>query len=93
MGVMLQTFYWDCPAAEGREGKWWSYLNSRLPEIARAGFTNNTRLKPVAWCGRADAGVPEDKWTDTRVTPTYGRRRAAMPFMFRHETRNNEESA
>jgi hypothetical protein len=39
MGVMLQTFYWDCPAAEGREGSWWSYLNSRLPEIARAGFT------------------------------------------------------
>lgn len=40
MGVMLQTFYWDCPAAEGREGKWWDYLNSRLPEIAQAGFTS-----------------------------------------------------
>lgn len=40
MGVMLQTFYWDCPAAEKREGKWWSYLNTRLPEIAQAGFTS-----------------------------------------------------
>ncbi|MBI3480608.1 MAG: DUF1939 domain-containing protein [Nitrosomonadales bacterium] len=40
MGVMLQTFYWDCPSAEGYEGNWWSYLNSRLPEIARAGFTS-----------------------------------------------------
>lgn len=40
MGVMLQTFYWDCPLAEGREGDWWGYLNSRLPEIARAGFTS-----------------------------------------------------
>ena len=23
-----------------------------------------TRLVPVAWCGRDDAGVPEAKWTD-----------------------------
>ncbi len=40
MGVMLQAFYWDCPSAEGREGKWWSYLDTRLPEIAQAGFTS-----------------------------------------------------
>lgn len=39
MGVMLQTFYWDCPAAEGREGKWWNYLSATLAQIAQAGFT------------------------------------------------------
>ncbi|HVO83208.1 MAG TPA: alpha-amylase domain-containing protein [Syntrophobacteria bacterium] len=40
MGVMLQAFYWNCPADEGREGKWWSYINFKLPEIAQAGFTS-----------------------------------------------------
>ena len=40
MGVMLQAFYWDCPTHEGGEGAWWNYLNSRLPEIAQAGFTS-----------------------------------------------------
>jgi alpha-amylase len=39
MGVMLQTFYWNCPSAEGREGQWWNYLQSKLLEISRAGFT------------------------------------------------------
>lgn len=39
MGVMLQTFYWDCPSAENREGQWWNYIQSKLPEITQAGFT------------------------------------------------------
>jgi len=39
MGVMLQAFYWDCPSAENREHKWWDHIKSKLPEIARAGFT------------------------------------------------------
>src|SRR5438034_11163819 len=39
MGVMLQTFYWDCPKAESREHQWWVFLKSKLPTIARAGFT------------------------------------------------------
>ena len=30
MGVMLQTFYWDCPADEGREGRWWSRQGRHL---------------------------------------------------------------
>ena len=39
MGVMLQAFYWDCPKEENCENHWWDYINSRLPVIARAGFT------------------------------------------------------
>ncbi len=52
MGVILQTFYWDCPSAEGREGKWWEYLNSRLPVIAQTGFTSlwlPPASKAAAW--------------------------------------------
>src|SRR5215475_5898532 len=39
MGVMLQAFYWDCPQAENREHQWWSFIKSKLPAIAQAGFT------------------------------------------------------
>jgi alpha-amylase len=39
MGVMLQAFYWDCPQAENREHQCWSFIKSKLPAIARAGFT------------------------------------------------------
>ena len=39
MGVMLQAFYWDCPQTENREHQWWSFIKSKLPEIAQAGFT------------------------------------------------------
>jgi alpha-amylase len=39
MGVMLQAFYWDCPKAENREHQWWTYIKSKLPAIAEAGFT------------------------------------------------------
>ena len=39
MGVMLQAFYWDCPQAENCEHQWWSFIQSKLPAIAKAGFT------------------------------------------------------
>ena len=39
MGVMLQAFYWDCPQTENREHQWWSFIKSKLPAIAQAGFT------------------------------------------------------
>jgi hypothetical protein len=39
MGVVLQAFYWDCPQAENREHQWWSFIKSKLPAIAEAGFT------------------------------------------------------
>ncbi len=40
MGVMMQTFYWDCPREDGKEFKWWNYVRSRLPELAEVGFTS-----------------------------------------------------
>ena len=39
LGVMFQAFYWDCPVEDNRENKWWVYIKSKLPEIAKAGFT------------------------------------------------------
>ena len=36
---MLQAFYWDCPQTENREHQWWSFIKSKLPVIAQAGFT------------------------------------------------------
>lgn len=40
MGVMLQTFYWDCPRVDAKEYRWWNTVRARLPDIARAGFTS-----------------------------------------------------
>jgi alpha-amylase len=40
MGVMLQTFYWDCPRADGLEFKWWNQIRSKVPELSRVGFTS-----------------------------------------------------
>jgi len=28
MGVLLQAFYWDCPALEGRERAWWGRIEA-----------------------------------------------------------------
>jgi alpha-amylase len=39
MGVMLQAFYWDCPALESRESKWWVEVTNRIPSLAQTGFT------------------------------------------------------
>ncbi len=39
MGVILQAFYWDCPKLENREHEWWTFIKSKLPLIAEAGFT------------------------------------------------------
>jgi alpha-amylase len=39
MGVLLQAFYWNCPAAEKQEWQWWNYTTSKLPDIQKAGFT------------------------------------------------------
>jgi len=36
---MFQAFYWDCPSEEKCEKQWWTFVKSKLPEIARAGFT------------------------------------------------------
>ncbi|MCL1809282.1 MAG: alpha-amylase family glycosyl hydrolase [Clostridiales bacterium] len=39
MGVMFQGFYWDCPKEENCENQWWTFTKSKLPVLARAGFT------------------------------------------------------
>ena len=40
MGVMIQTFYWDCPREEKKEFRWWKYINDKIPSLAKAGFTS-----------------------------------------------------
>ena len=39
MGVMMQAFYWDCPAIEGRAFQWWNHVRGEVPRLAAAGFT------------------------------------------------------
>jgi len=39
MGVMLQTFYWDCPRLEAQEHQWWVQVKNRIPALQQAGFT------------------------------------------------------
>lgn len=39
MGVLMQAFYWDCPGRENRDGTWWTFVSSKLPELQQAGFT------------------------------------------------------
>jgi alpha-amylase len=40
MGVMLQTFFWDCPRIDNKEGEWWNYIREQIPSLAKAGFTS-----------------------------------------------------
>jgi alpha-amylase len=39
MGVILQTFYWDCPRLENQEYQWFNYIKPRLAPLAATGFT------------------------------------------------------
>jgi hypothetical protein len=38
MSIMLQAFYWDCPAKEKQEYNWWNFVAGRIPELAKSGF-------------------------------------------------------
>ena len=40
MGVILQTFFWDCPRADKKEFQWWNYVREQVPSLAKAGFTS-----------------------------------------------------
>ncbi|MBC7875998.1 MAG: alpha-amylase [Anaerolineales bacterium] len=40
MGVMMQTFHWDCPREDHKEFQWWNYINEKIPELAKVGFTS-----------------------------------------------------
>ncbi len=40
MGVMMQTFHWDCPREDKKEFQWWNYINEKVPSLATVGFTS-----------------------------------------------------
>jgi len=40
MGVMLQTFHWDCPREDKKEFQWWNYIIEQIPPLAKVGFTS-----------------------------------------------------
>lgn len=40
MGVMMQTFFWDCPRVDEREFQWWKTIREQVPALAKAGFTS-----------------------------------------------------
>lgn len=50
MGVMLQTFFWDCPRLDGKESQWWNTIRREIPGLARTGFTS-LWLPPVHKAG------------------------------------------
>lgn len=39
MGVVMQAFYWDCPAREDVEHAWWERVTPELAALAATGFT------------------------------------------------------
>ncbi|MEO8904522.1 MAG: alpha-amylase domain-containing protein [Polyangiaceae bacterium] len=39
MGVIMQAFYWNAPAIEGKEAAWWGFLQTQLADLANDGFT------------------------------------------------------
>src|SRR6185436_14566442 len=55
MGVMMQAFYWDCPAIEQRDGQWWPWVTQQVPRLAQTGFTA-LWLPPA--CKAANIGGP-----------------------------------
>lgn len=40
MGVMMQSFYWDCHHKENMVEKWWNHVKEKVPGLAAAGFTS-----------------------------------------------------
>ena len=40
MGVMLQSFFWDCPRVDNKEYQWWNTIRDQVPALAKAGFTS-----------------------------------------------------
>ncbi len=60
MGVLMQAFYWDCPAREGVEHAWWERVTTELPALAAAGFSA-LWLPPVSK-GMSAAGMGYDPY-------------------------------
>jgi hypothetical protein len=47
MSVMLQAFYWDCPAKEKQEYNWWNFVADHVEELSKSGF-NALWLPPIS---------------------------------------------
>jgi alpha-amylase len=39
MGVIMQSFYWDCPKLETKEFEWWTFLQNKTKDLSKTGFT------------------------------------------------------
>ncbi len=39
MGVIMQSFYWDCPKLEDKEFEWWNFLKEKIKGLKDTGFT------------------------------------------------------
>jgi alpha-amylase len=39
MGVIMQSFYWDCPKLEAKEFEWWNLLKEKVKALKDVGFT------------------------------------------------------
>ena len=50
MGVMLQTFFWDCPRVDSKEFQWWNTIRREIPALSKTGFTS-LWLPPVHKAG------------------------------------------
>lgn len=51
---MMQTFYWDCPAAENQAGEWWNVIRSKIPSLASIGV-DRLWLPPVSKSSHIDS--------------------------------------
>jgi alpha-amylase len=38
MSVMLQAFYWDCPAKEKQDHNWWNFVAGYVEDLSKSGF-------------------------------------------------------
>ena len=39
MGVIMQAFYWNCPAVSGRQFRWWDSVRNEIPVLRSAGIS------------------------------------------------------
>ena len=39
MGVIMQSFYWDCPKLENKEFQWWLFVKDKIKDLSGIGFT------------------------------------------------------
>jgi alpha-amylase len=40
MGVIMQSFFWDCPRVDNKEFQWWNHVRGQIPALAKVGFTS-----------------------------------------------------